>query len=429
MPLASTVALAGTTPRPPGMLSTVPILYGSMTRDLRVTKRKRDWTDEDSESARKKARRSLAATFASESQPNSVTEIPSKLGTALSRPVATSRSASTSAHSNEPVWSVEYNPNVERRLLEVLLVRTIKDERGAFRLTFSCDGQLLAVVADWSQVVSIYNIGTGRKSWYVLSNYSVGLHNIRLSVLYDHYVTETNFITHDLSFSRNCKYLATSSGKPWNLIRVSPFLTNFPLLITLPTFLIFQIWEVSKKRSRNVFKGHLDNVYAVDFSPDGRFLISGSYDSTLRIWNMRDGSSRIFDHANGGISCVRVSPDGKHVAAGKFDGEVLIWELRSGRVVATLEGHADIVDCVVFMPNGEGLVSSGGDGTLKCWDVSGLISAQTSDEKGNGAEPCLTLVGHTVCPFPLLQIFLLFCLYPFFALLGSNTFYFRLTRQ
>ena len=60
--------------------------------------------------------------------------------------------------------SIEYNTGVDRTL-EVNLMRTIVDEQGAFRIKFSPDGQLLAIVARVGQVVTIYHLATGSRVW------------------------------------------------------------------------------------------------------------------------------------------------------------------------------------------------------------------------------------------------------------------------
>jgi len=71
---------------------------------------------------------------------------------------------STSSHSNEPDWSIEYNPEVDRTF-DVNLVRTITDQGEGCHIEFSPDGRLLAVAPSESQVVTIYNVATGVKIW------------------------------------------------------------------------------------------------------------------------------------------------------------------------------------------------------------------------------------------------------------------------
>ena len=71
----------------------------------------------------------------------------------------------------------------------------------------------------------------------------------------------------------------------------------------------------------NRFQGHTSDVYSVVFSPDGRLVVSGSYDGMTRIWDMIDGSSKILATAAGaGVLGVAISSDGLLVAAGGYDG-------------------------------------------------------------------------------------------------------------
>jgi len=61
-----------------------------------------------------------------------------------------------------------------------------------------------------------------------------------------------------------------------------------------------------------------------------------------------------------------------YVAAGHSDGEIRIWDVLTGQLVHKLTGHQPWVECVAFTPDGTGLVSGGGDGAMKCWDLSPL---------------------------------------------------------
>src|SRR6266545_1724776 len=135
------------------------------------------------------------------------------------------------------------------------------------------------------------------------------------------------------------------------------------------------MWEISKKRVRNVFiPFYTDSVCVIDcidFSPDGR-LIACSIDSrSLQIWNCRDGSRRIFKHFEY-MKDILFSPDGQYIASAFNCGDVVIWNVRMGQLVKKLMEHRKWVDSIAFTPDGMGLVCGGSIGTVKLWDMSFL---------------------------------------------------------
>ncbi|KAG5642692.1 hypothetical protein DXG03_002320 [Asterophora parasitica] len=149
-----------------------------------------------------------------------------------------------------------------------------------------------------------------------------------------------------------------------------------------------RIWDIAKKRIRNIFDGHQQEIYSLDFSRDGRFIISGSGDKTARIWDMNEGSSKVLTindtdslNSDAGVTSVAISPNGQLVAAGSLDTIVRIWDVSTGALMERLRGHRDSVYSVSFTPDGQGLVSGSLDKTLKYWDVSALM-ASTNSVKG-----------------------------------------------
>ena len=139
-----------------------------------------------------------------------------------------------------------------------------------------------------------------------------------------------------------------------------------------------------------MFDGHRQEVYSLDFSLDGRLLVSGSGDKTARIWNMIDGTSKVLtinedslsnDH---GVTSVAISPNGQFVAAGSLDTVVRIWDVTTAQLVERLRGHSDSVYSVAFTPDGKGLVSGSLDKTLKYWDISDLVVGGCGSAGGSG---------------------------------------------
>jgi WD40 repeat protein len=69
---------------------------------------------------------------------------------------------------------------------------------------------------------------------------------------------------------------------------------------------------------------------------------------------------------------VAFSPDGRWIASGSEDSTVKIWNGRSGELVHTFRGHTGIVTSVAFTPDGRRLISGSRDHTAKVWDLSNL---------------------------------------------------------
>jgi len=115
--------------------------------------------------------------------------------------------------------------------------------------------------------------------------------------------------------------------------------------------------------------GHMGWVNSVSFSPDEKFLASGSWDKTVKVWEVGRWREVItLEHEDLVIS-VTFSPDGKFLASKSWGNPVRIWKVGSWREVATLKGHEDWVTSVTFSPDGKFLASGSDDKTVKVWEV------------------------------------------------------------
>ncbi|TFK61453.1 WD40 repeat-like protein [Pluteus cervinus] len=121
-----------------------------------------------------------------------------------------------------------------------------------------------------------------------------------------------------------------------------------------------------------VLNGHSYSVSSVVYSPDGRYLVSGSYDKTVRIWNATTGQplGKPFQGHNDSVQSVAYSPDGRHVISGSYDRTVRIWDATTGQTVGQpLQGHSSAVSSVVYSPDGRYVVSGSYDRTVRIWDA------------------------------------------------------------
>jgi WD domain, G-beta repeat/CHAT domain len=111
---------------------------------------------------------------------------------------------------------------------------------------------------------------------------------------------------------------------------------------------------------------------------DGRRLVSGASDRTLRVWDLETGRvvATLQGHA-GRVKACAVTPDGRRLVSGSDDHTLKVWDLESGRPVATLQGHPGGAIACAVAPDGRRLVSGSADRTLKVWDLESGVCLLT----------------------------------------------------
>jgi WD40 repeat protein len=146
-------------------------------------------------------------------------------------------------------------------------------------------------------------------------------------------------------------------------------------------------------------KGHTQGTYALAFSPDGRILATGSWDKTIRLWDVSDPArpqalAAPLEGHTGAVASVAFSPDGKTLASGggsSDDHTVRLWDVSDPAhpqaLGAPLQGHTGSVDSVAFAPDGRTLASGSWDKTIRLWNISDRAHPQTLGEPLEGAAP------------------------------------------
>jgi WD40 repeat protein len=131
-----------------------------------------------------------------------------------------------------------------------------------------------------------------------------------------------------------------------------------------------KVWDAQSGALLRSLKGHTDFVSAVAVSPDGRFIVSGSWDRTVKVWDAQSGALlRSLKGHTDFVFAVAVSPDGRFIVSGSHDRTVKVWDAQSGALLRSLKGHTDFVSAVAVSPDGRFIVSGSGDETMKVWDA------------------------------------------------------------
>jgi WD40 repeat protein len=117
--------------------------------------------------------------------------------------------------------------------------------------------------------------------------------------------------------------------------------------------------------------GHRGEVYAVAFSPDGRTLVSGGQDGTIRFWDPATGQelAKLAAHKNC-VNQLAFTPDGQTLASASCDHTIKLWQPASHELLATLDGHADEVHSLAISPDGRRLASGGNDEITLVWNLA-----------------------------------------------------------
>jgi serine/threonine protein kinase len=146
-----------------------------------------------------------------------------------------------------------------------------------------------------------------------------------------------------------------------------------------------KVWNAVKLKEARVFDGDVGAIEQIALAPNGRWATSCATRLTLpemrvQIWDTATGRER-GNGLKGGMDnyrCVAVSPDGKRLAAGNADKTVWVWSFEAeGPTPVRLKGHTAAVTGVVFARSADSLLTSSLDGTVRQWDLT------TGKERGS----------------------------------------------
>ena len=131
---------------------------------------------------------------------------------------------------------------------------------------------------------------------------------------------------------------------------------------------------VETKISKKTFspEGHEGVVTAITVTPDGKRIVSGSHDRTIRVWDMETGAAigNTLEGHKGWVNAVAVTLDGKRIVSGSDDHTIRVWDLETGAAIGKpIKGHKSRVATVAVTQDGKRIVSGAVDGTIRVWDM------------------------------------------------------------
>lgn len=134
---------------------------------------------------------------------------------------------------------------------------------------------------------------------------------------------------------------------------------------------VVTIWNPASKTKIASLAGHTDRIVAATFSPDSRYLVSGSWDGTAKLWDV--GQQRLIRTMNvrKGVSSLAFSSDGTRLAVGSANKSITVWNLQSGAILHELRGHKREVQALAFNADGSMLASVSGEKRVYLWDIEG----------------------------------------------------------
>ncbi len=148
-----------------------------------------------------------------------------------------------------------------------------------------------------------------------------------------------------------------------------------------------KLWEAETGKEVRTFKGHSDRVKSGVFSPDGKYILSASWDNTLKLWEAETGKEvRTFKGHSNWVNSGVFSPDGQYILSASDDNTLKLWNTATGKEVRTFKGHSSFVECGVFSPDGKYILSASRDETLKLWEAETGKEVRTFDGHSFGVK-------------------------------------------
>ncbi len=192
-----------------------------------------------------------------------------------------------------------------------------------------------------------------------------------------------------ISKDKTLKLWSLSSGTELDSIKIGRVTST--LLLPDASHILFgkldgvvSLWNLLESKEICKFKRHKAAIYSIAFSHANNMLISASKDKTIKLWSLASCTeiATLKQHKKP-INSIKLSPDSKYIISGSDDKTLKLWDVYSRKVIKSFT-HNAIVKSVAFSPNGQYVISAGGnylkgqkDFSIKVWDIATSAPVKT----------------------------------------------------
>jgi len=151
-----------------------------------------------------------------------------------------------------------------------------------------------------------------------------------------------------------------------------------------------RLWDLNTGVNKAIYQGHSYPIWSVDTDRVGFSLVTGSMDRTAKLWHIEyTHPLRVYAGHEQDVDVVKFHPNCNYVATGGSDKTIRLWSHSDAKMVRVFNGHKGSILCLSFSPDGKYLASGGEDRRIKIWDLgSSLLFKELKGH--NDSLQCLT---------------------------------------
>ena len=243
------------------------------------------------------------------------------------------------------------------------------------QVVISPNGRLAATGSYDEKAARLWNLETGEiaKELEGHSEYVVAVSFSSDGKLLASGSYDTTVILWDVANRKMIRKFEPSEGKTYSVA----FSPDDALLASGHVGGEIKLWDVASGKLVRSFKSDAYAVESLAFTPDGHLLAARS-SFTVDLWDVAAGA--VAHSLKGAAALISfasmaMSPDGKKIVTGDTDGSIRVWDVAEGKQLQELEAHVKPVDTVAFSPDGSLIASASDDKTVKLWSLGSIMSA------------------------------------------------------